>query len=237
MIVCFNISTKGLFYLMRKTIATTLITAFVIAAQAMPAYATPVTGTITADALNVRTEASTSSPSLGLLPYGASVELCEQVGSWYKIDFKDQVGYIFGRYVKVNEQTGEAGAQAAQTQDKRNKIVEIAKRYIGTPYVYGGSTPSGFDCSGFVKYVYGKMGIELPRTSYSQATIGTYVSLNELEIGDIVCFGKNSINHVGIYVGNGQYIHSPRSGYTVCISSMAERIRNGNFRYGRRIID
>ena len=235
MIVCFNISTKGLFYLMRKTIAMTLITAFVIASHAMPALATPTRGTITADALNVRTEPSTDSASLGLLPYGASVELCEQVGSWYKIDFMDQVGYIFGSYVNVDGQIVEADKLDAH--NTREKLIEIAKQYIGTPYVYGGSTPAGFDCSGFVKYVYEKIGISLPRTSYSQANVGTKVGLDELEIGDIVCFGYSSINHVGIYVGDGNYIHSPRSGYTLCISSMAERVRNGNFRYGRRIID
>lgn len=219
---------------MRKTIATTLITAFVIAAQAMPAYATPDNGTITADALNVRTEPTTESASLGLLPYGASVELCEQVGSWYKIEFKDQVGYIFGDYVRLNS-TSPASGNA--TSDKRNQLIETAKQYIGTPYVYGGSSPAGFDCSGFVKYVYDKMGIALPRTSYEQAATGTKISLEELQPGDIVCFGYSSINHVGIYVGDGQYIHSPRTGYTVCIAPMSERIDNGNFCYGRRIID
>ena len=219
---------------MKKTIATTLITAFVIAAQAMPAYATPDNGTITADALNVRTEPTTESASLGLLPYGSSVELCEQVGSWYKIEFKDQVGYIFGDYVKIN---GAQDAAPTTAEDKRNLLIETAKQYIGTPYVYGGSSPSGFDCSGYVKYVYDKLGISLPRTSYEQASTGTKVSLEELRPGDIVCFGYSSINHVGIYVGDGQYIHSPRTGYTVCIAPMSERIDNGNFCYGRRIID
>ena len=224
--------TKGMFYLTKKIIAMTLITAFVFTAMAMPAYATPGTATVTASALNVRTAPSTDAPSLGLLPYGTSIEFVKRVGEWYKIDFQNQAGYIFGTYVTVN-----SDAQIDYAQNKREQLLEIAKTYIGTPYVYGGSTPSGFDCSGFVQYVYNKMGISLPRTSYTQAAVGTQVSYSELQPGDIVCFGYGSINHVGIYVGDGQYIHSPRSGYTVCIAPMAERINNGNFQYGRRIIN
>ena len=212
---------------MRKFIAMTLITAFVFAAMAMPAYATP--GTVTASALNVRSAPSTDASTLGLLPYGTSVELVERVGEWYKINFQNQVGYIFGTYVSLS--------QTSSAQNKRAQLLEIAKTYIGTPYLYGGTTPSGFDCSGFVQYVYNKMGISLPRTSYDQATVGTQVSYSELQPGDIVCFGYNSINHVGIYVGDGMYIHSPQTGYTLCIASMAERVNNGNFRYGRRIIN
>lgn len=213
---------------MRKFIAMTLIAAFVFAAQAMPAYASPQTGVVTASALNVRTAPSTDASTLGLLPYGTSVQLVERVGEWYKINFQNQAGYIFGTYVSVKEPTA---------YDKRMQLLEIAKTYIGTPYLYGGTTPSGFDCSGFVQYVYNKMGISLPRTSYSQATVGTQISYENLVPGDIVCFGYDSINHVGIYVGDGMYIHSPQTGYTVCIAPMATRVANGNFRYGRRIIN
>lgn len=187
------------------------------------------TGTITASALNVRTEPSTESQSLGLLPYGASVELKEQVGSWYEISFMDQVGYIFGEYVKVTD-------KSETKEDKAAELIEIAKQYIGTPYVYGGTTPNGFDCSGFVQYVYQKVGITLPRTSYSQATVGTSVTYEELMPGDIVCFGANSINHVGIYVGDGQFIHSPRTGYTVCVTAIRGGSYNGKFRYARRVL-
>ena len=187
------------------------------------------TGTITASALNVRSQPSTESQSLGLLPYGASVELSQQVGSWYEISFMDQVGYIFGEYVKVTD-------KSETKEEKATELIEIAKQYIGTPYVYGGTGPNGFDCSGFVQHVYKKMGITLPRTSYSQANVGTYVTYDELMPGDIVCFGVNSINHVGIYVGDGQFIHSPRTGYTVCIAPMSGGSYNGKFRYARRVM-
>lgn len=94
-------------------------------------------------------------------------------------------------------------------------IVEIAKQYLGTPYRFGGTTPSGFDCSGFVKYVYSRAGIELPRDAREQ-----YRRLSPLETprpGDLVFFKINgtSISHVGIYTGNFRFIHSPRTGKTV----------------------
>ena len=216
---------------MKKLVQIFILTATVISLLTTIVYADNInkTGTVTASALNVRTQPSTESQAIGLLPYGASVQLSEQVGSWYKISFMDQVGYIFGEYVKVEE-------EIKTEEDKAQKLIEIAKEYIGVPYVYGGSSPNGFDCSGFVKYVYGKMGIELPRTSYSQAEVGQYVTYDSLQPGDIVCFGNSSTSHVGIYVGDGNFIHSPRSGYTVCIAPVKGGSYNGKFRFARRIL-
>lgn len=218
---------------MRKAIAKTVVSTLLFASISLTAFAAPTTGTVTADALNVRTQPTTQSASLGLLPYGSSVELADQVGSWYKISFMDQVGYIFGDYVKVSEYS-----ETQETKEnKANKLIDIAKQYIGTPYVYGGTTPSGFDCSGFVKYVYSQMGITLPRTSYSQCNVGTYINKENLQAGDIVCFGNSdrSINHVGIYIGNNQFIHSPRSGYTLCISDLSGSYSR-RLRYARRVL-
>lgn len=220
---------KGMYYfIMKKHIATALIASIVIAALAMPAVAAP--GIITADALNIRTAPSTSSASIGLLYNGTTIDLGEKVGSWYKITYKNSPAYIHANYVTE-------GMASAQTMSAdAAQIIEIAKKYIGTPYVYGGSSPSGFDCSGFVKYVFAQAGISLPRTADVQAKEGIYVSYENLQPGDLVCFGSSSINHIGIYVGNGQYIHSPRTGYTVCIASLTERYKSGSFRFGRRIL-
>ncbi|MCC5439193.1 C40 family peptidase [Clostridium botulinum] len=101
---------------------------------------------------------------------------------------------------------------AATGQD----IVNYAKQFQGTPYVWGGTTPSGFDCSGFVQYVYRNCaGIELPRDTYGQIGAGTRVSRDQLQPGDLVF---PHTGHVGIYVGNGQIIHSPQTGDVVKIS-------------------
>jgi cell wall-associated NlpC family hydrolase len=98
-------------------------------------------------------------------------------------------------------------------------VVGIAMQYLGTPYVYGGSSPSGFDCSGFVMYVYAKVGVSLPHNAAAQYGYGTPVDRSQLQPGDLVFF--NGLGHNGIYVGGGSFIHSPHTGDVVKISSMS----------------
>lgn len=101
-------------------------------------------------------------------------------------------------------------------------IVAYAKKFIGTPYRYGGTSPNGFDCSGFTQYVYSNFGGNLPHNSGSQYSYGTAVSKSELQPGDLVFFSSSSrISHVGIYVGGGKFIHSPQAGESVKISSFS----------------
>ena len=99
-------------------------------------------------------------------------------------------------------------------QTKASAIIATSKQYIGVKYVYGGTTPAGFDCSGFVKYVFAKNGISLPRVSRDQFNVGTPVSFSNLRPGDLVFFSlaKNGVvDHEGIYVGNGQFINASSS--------------------------
>ena len=99
------------------------------------------------------------------------------------------------------------------------EVVSIALRYLGIPYVWGGASPSGFDCSGFVMYVYGKIGISLPHHAASQYAYGRPVARSQLAPGDIVFF--NGLGHNGIYVGGGSFVHSPHTGDVVKISSLS----------------
>jgi cell wall-associated NlpC family hydrolase len=99
-------------------------------------------------------------------------------------------------------------------------VVGVAMSYLGTPYVWGGASPGGFDCSGFVMFVFSQVGVSLPHHAADQYNYGTPVSRDELEPGDLVFF--DGLGHVGIYIGGGQFIHSPHTGDVVKISSLDE---------------
>ena len=107
----------------------------------------------------------------------------------------------------------------APPPSKYGGVVGIAMQYLGIPYVYGGASPSGFDCSGFVMYVFAQVGISLPHNAAAQYGYGMPVSRDQLQPGDLVFF--NGLGHVGIYIGGGQFIHSPHTGDVVKISSLS----------------
>jgi cell wall-associated NlpC family hydrolase len=121
-----------------------------------------------------------------------------------------------GGSLGVGASTADAGVAAPPS--RYGGVVGIAMRYLGIPYTWGGSSPSGFDCSGFVMYVYGQMGVSLPHSSYAQYGAGVAVSQGDLQAGDLVFF--DGLGHEGIYIGGGQFIHSPHTGDVVKISSM-----------------
>jgi cell wall-associated NlpC family hydrolase len=98
-------------------------------------------------------------------------------------------------------------------------VVGVAMRYLGTPYVWGGASPSGFDCSGLVMYAFAQVGVSLPHSSYAQWGMGVPVSRDQLQPGDLVFF--DGLGHVGIYVGGGSFIHAPHTGDVVKISSLS----------------
>lgn len=120
------------------------------------------------------------------------------------------------------------------------QIVQMARRYLGTPYVWGGTTPKGFDCSGFAQYLYSHIGVKLPRTSEEQFKTGTPIGLNQLQAGDLVFFkgthgAANDVGHEGIYIGGGRFIHAPHTGDVVKISNLSDEYYQQHFAGGRRV--
>jgi cell wall-associated NlpC family hydrolase len=111
---------------------------------------------------------------------------------------------------------------AAKRLIRGRKVIRVARRYLGVPYRFGGMSPSGFDCSGLVAYAYSKFGVSLPHNAAAQFGIGLRVPLSRLQPGDIVFF--DGLGHVGLAVGGGRFIHAPRSGERVEISSLASRM-------------
>jgi cell wall-associated NlpC family hydrolase len=99
------------------------------------------------------------------------------------------------------------------------RVADYARRFLGTRYLYGGSSPSdGFDCSGFVRYVYAHFGVSLAHSSYAQFTRGSSIDQRALKPGDLVFF--DDLGHVGIYIGNGRFIHAPHTGTRVRIQTL-----------------
>jgi cell wall-associated NlpC family hydrolase len=129
--------------------------------------------------------------------------------------------------------------QRSLQNTQQKYVVQTALSLLGTPYRYGGATPKGFDCSGFVKYVFkASVGIKLPRIARNQVKVGQFISARNLRQADILYFkirGQKSL-HVGIYLGKGKFIHAPSSGGKVNIQNLKTRYWGKQFRGGRRVI-
>jgi cell wall-associated NlpC family hydrolase len=112
-------------------------------------------------------------------------------------------------------------------------VVGIAMQFLGVPYVWGGSSPSGFDCSGFVMYVYAQVGVSLPHYTGAQWSMGVPVASGDLQPGDLVFF--DGLGHVGIYIGGGEFIHAPHTGDVVRIDSLSDGWYAATYDGARRI--
>lgn len=176
--------------------------------------------------VNFRSSASTSSTILGELKNGTAVTVLSTSNGWSKVSYAGKAGYISADYL-VTASSGTAispsnTAASVSISAKRQSVLNYAAQFLGVPYVYGGSTPSGFDCSGFTSYVFKNTVGSIPRVAQAQYDATTRVSRDDLLPGDLVFFGSStsSISHVGIYVGSNQFIHAPSTGDVVKYSSL-----------------
>lgn len=188
--------------------------------------------------VNFRKEPSTEAEVIATIPADSDITILGTEGEWYKILYNDQEGWIVARCVDRVTSTSRSG-----TNSVAKKVVELAKQQLGKKYVWGGNGPSTFDCSGLTKYVYGKVGVTLERVSYNQATQGIKVDKSKLQIGDLVFFsGINAssssakVSHVGIYIGNGEFLHAANSSRGVVIDDLNSDYYKKHYVTARRVI-
>lgn len=160
----------------------------------------------------------------------AEAERRENASKLYAIE--EEIDKIQDKIIALREAAPKYVPSRGSAPISSNSLVVYASNFMGTPYRWGGTTPSGFDCSGFMKYVFAHFGVNLPRTSDSQFGVGQRISRDSLQPGDLVFFGApGNPHHVGMYVGDNCYIHSPQTGDVVKISAMTRR----DFIGGRRV--
>lgn len=179
---------------------------------------------VTTDSLKVRAEANTESEVITLVAMGEELEVAAVEGDWVKVLLDNDEVYVSAEYVEVSAELGTAVTMSELlygqgVSDVRVDICQYAKEFIGNPYVWGGtSLTKGTDCSGFVMRIFQKYGVKLPRNSRAQANYGTTIKVAEAKPGDLIFYAKGkTINHVAIYIGNGQVVHasSPKTGIKI----------------------
>lgn len=138
---------------------------------------------------------------------------------------------VFGGMISCAPQNYRRGG-LFQGSNARRSIVDTARQYVGTPYRYGGESPGGFDCSGYVMYIHRKNGIDIPRTAQEQFRDGRKVARRNIRPGDLVFFqtSRTVISHVGIYAGRNKFIHAPKPGKKVGYASISNRYWSRRFR-------
>lgn len=208
---------------------------------------------INTETANLRKTASTASEVVTTLSLNSAINVISEENGWSKVKVGDKEGYISSSLLsdkrqetsrsmtKFREKTAEESNKTENTSNvassgNGSSVVATANQYIGSRYIYGGTAPSGFDCSGFTSYVYKRYGVSLSRTAAGQYSNGVAVSKGELQPGDLVMFGKSGINHVGIYIGGGKMIHAANPSRGVTTDTINSGYYGTNYVGARRIL-
>ena len=201
----------------------------------------------------VRMKADKNSTAIGQMEDGTEITVLGTSGSFYKVDCYDMNGFILksqiehtedGKYyVNCDPKSSETKilpyTDPATALEMRHSLLALAKKQLGSRYVYGGTTPGRFDCSGLTMYLYKQHGIKLQRRASLQLSDGIVVPKEAMQVGDLIFFrhsGKYPADHVGIYAGNNQMIHAS-SKRGVIYASLDESWHERNFLCVRRIIN
>lgn len=217
-------------------------------------------GRINGNGVNVRSGPGTSYSKIAVANLNDKPYIIGINNTWFKVIFGTKIGYIRSDFIDLTEVPYENNASnksplffrggkstglapsadalnGSSTNTTADQLIATAKKYIGVPYLWGGTTPSGFDCSGFLQYVFRQNGLSLLRTSKQQYTMGVYVAKNQLQKGDLVFFqtGSNGISHVGMYIGNDQFIHASSSN-GVTISNLSSSYWVRTYYGARRVL-
>lgn len=214
-----------------------------VAAKKVTLYAT--------ENLNVRSDQSATSSKLGILSKGEKVTGIDK-GEWVEFTFNGKTGYVIKSYLsatkpaaeqpKANNNSGNSTPAKTEKQSYSSdidKVVEVALAQVGKPYIWASANPNiGFDCSGLTYYAFKQAGINLNRTSYTQINNGVSVDSKDLRKGDLVFFnnGGGRISHVGIYIGNNQFVHASSPGTGVIVSKLFGSYFGNTYVGARRII-
>ena len=186
-------------------------------------------GRINGDRVNIRSKPTISGELLGTYPKQTDMTVIGINNGWYKVRHAGHTGYVRSDYMLIVSGTRASSSTGSYSVPSANlplgqQIVDYAMGFLGSRYVYGGTSPSGFDCSGFVTYVYKNFGISVSRTAHGQyRDNGVIVNKADLSYGDLVFFSSNggsSVTHVGIYISEDEFIHSSTSSTGVIISRL-----------------
>ena len=194
-------------------------------------------GYISGNNVRMRAGASMSSQILCELFYGNTVTITGTTGDWTAVIYNGQSGYVYSQYVKEGSYSNTVSPDAGGTVEGR-QVADFALQFVGYNYSWGGASPeTGFDCSGLVYYTYKNFGYTLNRVACDQARNGVHVEPSDLQPGDILCFysGGSYIGHVGIYIGDGKFVHAANSSTGVIISQLSGYYADRGYE-ARRII-